>query len=104
MEYDLDRLMPLFRLLSDRTRLRLLLALSEGGQNVTSLSRRLELPQPSVSHHLALLRLHNLLESRRNGKQIIYSLNGTVDRVSRDTLRFRAEPFTLELNIPRGGS
>lgn len=101
MEHDLDRLMALFRLLSDRTRLSLLLALTEGEQNVTALARRLGLPQPSVSHHLALLKLHNLLGSRRNGKQIIYSLNGTVEHASRDLLRLRADPFTVELAIRR---
>jgi len=101
MVRDLEQLSNLFRLLSDKTRLSLLLILAEGEQNVTSLARRLELPQPTVSHHLALLRLSKLLDARREGKQIFYALNGRVDRVSEQTLRLHAEPFTLELVIKR---
>jgi ArsR family transcriptional regulator len=101
MQRDLEQLSGLFRLLSDKTRLCLLLVLAEGEQNVTSLARRLSLPQPTISHHLALLRVKGILDSRRHGKQIIYSLNGRVNRVSERTLRLRAEPFTVELVINR---
>ena len=73
---DAARLADVFRLLSDKTRLSLLLLLSGGERNVTSLCEALRLPQPTVSHHLGLLRTGGLLVSRRAGKQIYYQLGG----------------------------
>ena len=77
-EQDLDQLTALFRLLSDKTRLNILMLLAQGERNVTSLCQELELPQPTVSHHLGLLRMNNLIGNRRDGKQVFYSLNGRV--------------------------
>jgi DNA-binding transcriptional ArsR family regulator len=43
--------------------------------NVNAMCRRLDLAQPTVSHHRGLLRGGGLVESRRDGKQVFYSLN-----------------------------
>src|SRR5919107_2011864 len=78
-EQDLEQLTSLFRLLSDKTRLNILLLLSHGERNVSTLCRELALPQPTVSHHLGLLRMNNIIGNRREGKQVFYTLNGRVD-------------------------
>lgn len=65
----------LLRLLSDPTRLRLLGLLQSGPMNVTTLCQKLDLAQPTVSHHLGLLRSLKLVSNRRDGKQVFYSLN-----------------------------
>lgn len=65
----------LFHVLSDETRLRLISALQDGEKHVTSLCKKLRVPQPTVSHHLALLRIHGLLINRRRGKSVFYSIN-----------------------------
>lgn len=65
----------LFRLLSDKTRLSLLLLLATGEHNVGQLCAKLLLPQPTVSHHLALMRMSGVLSKRRHGKQMIYRVN-----------------------------
>lgn len=75
-EQDLDQLSSLFRLLSDKTRLSILLRLTEGERNVTTLCEELGLPQPTISHHLGLLRMNNIVSNRRNGKQVFYGLHG----------------------------
>src|SRR5215217_7374365 len=77
-EEQLEQLAALFRLLSDRTRLNLLMLLADGEKNVTNLCDSLRLPQPTVSHHLGLLRMSNVIGNRRDGKQVFYSLNGRV--------------------------
>lgn len=77
-EQDLDQLSSLFGVLSDKTRLQILLALVDGEKNVSGICSSLKLPQPTVSHHLALLRMHNVVGHRRNGKQVYYSLDGRV--------------------------
>ena len=64
----------LFGLLSDPTRLRILMLLAEGERNVSQLCRKLGSPQPTVSHHLGLLRMGEMVNTRRNGKEIFYSL------------------------------
>lgn len=69
-----DAMARLFRLLSDPTRLRILLLLAEDERNVSDLCRRLRMPQPTVSHHLGLLRMGELVNTRRSGKEIFYSL------------------------------
>ena len=68
-------LAQVFKLLSDETRLRILLYLAQSGElHVTDLCSRLEQSQPAVSHHLALLRVSSLIESRREGKHNFYSV------------------------------
>jgi ArsR family transcriptional regulator len=68
-------LAQVFKLLSDETRLRILLYLAQNHElHVTALCDRLGQSQPAVSHHLALLRVSGLIESRREGKHNFYSV------------------------------
>jgi len=68
-------LVQTFKLLSDETRLRVLMYLMrEGELHVTALCKRLDQSQPAVSHHLALLRVAGLIEARRDGKHNFYSV------------------------------
>src|SRR6476469_854526 len=75
-EEDLEQLASLLRLLSDKTRLNILLMLTGGERNVSNLCDALKLPQPTVSHHLGLLRMSNVINGRRDGKQVFYGLDG----------------------------
>lgn len=73
LEHDLVRM---FRLLADKTRLRIVLYLDrEKELHVSALCERLGLPQPAVSHHLAQLRMVGMIEARRDGKHNFYSIN-----------------------------
>lgn len=75
---DVEQLGTLMRLLSDKTRLKILMLLAGGERNVTNLCESLKLPQPTVSHHLGLLRMSGVITPRRNGKQVFYALDGRV--------------------------
>jgi ArsR family transcriptional regulator, zinc-responsive transcriptional repressor len=97
-DQDLEQLTSLFRLLSDKTRLNILLLLSDGERNVTSLCDELKLPQPTVSHHLGLLRMNNIIGNRRNGKQVFYSLNGKVDTTNGDALHVGLQNFMVQVS------
>ena len=60
--------------LSDPKRILLLYALADGPRRVTDLVESLELPQPTVSHHLKILRERGLVSTERDGTAIYYSL------------------------------
>jgi len=68
-------LAQVFKLLSDETRLRIILYLAQNRElHVTDLCNRLGQSQPAVSHHLALLRVSGLIEARREGKHNFYNV------------------------------
>ena len=74
-EQAVRELAQVFKLLSDETRLRILFYLTQHNElHVTDLCNRLGQSQPAVSHHLALLRVSGLIESRREGKHNFYSV------------------------------
>lgn len=99
-ELELEPLVGLFRLLSDKTRLNILMLLTRGERNVTSLCEELGLPQPTVSHHLGLLRMSNLIGNRRNGKQVFYGLNGQVEATGGGDrgLQIAVEDFDIRIS------
>ena len=71
-----EALARMFRVLGDRTRIALLMTLQEGEHNVTQMCKKLRIPQPTVSRHLGILRAAGLVKTRRDGKEIHYSLDG----------------------------
>ena len=60
--------------LSDPTRIFILYALDEGPLNVTELTNELNLPQPTISRHLKVLRERGLVYTQRQGTVITYHL------------------------------
>lgn len=65
----------LLRLLSDPTRLRLLLLLAREELAVAELQEILEMGQSRISSHLGLLRQADLVRDRKEGKRTFYILN-----------------------------
>ncbi len=65
----------LFRSLADPTRLSIVRRLAEGEVRVVDLMRELDLPQSTVSTHLACLRDCALVDGRVDGRQVFYSLS-----------------------------
>ena len=84
----------LLGLLSDRTRLRLVLLLAVGERNVSSLCEEIDMRQPSVSHHLGLLRMNRLIIGKRKGKQVIYSLTANA-KTAGGKLRISLPPYSV---------
>ncbi len=64
----------LFKAFADETRVRILNLLAQDEQCVCELHETLELPQPTISRHLAYLRRMGLVTERKDGKWVIYSL------------------------------
>lgn len=78
-------------MLADPTRVRLLWALTGGELSVSELAEQVGKPAPSVSQHLAKLRMARLVRTRREGTTIFYSLeNEHVSQLVADAV-FNAE-------------
>jgi DNA-binding transcriptional ArsR family regulator len=65
-----------FQMLADPTRLRLLWLLAGGEHDVTELADAVGAARPTVSQHLAKLRLAGLAASRRDGRRALYRARG----------------------------
>ncbi len=63
-----------FGLLSDRTRLRVLLSLADGEAHVSGLAEALGVSQSALSQHLLRLRLAGAVTCRREGHHVFYAL------------------------------
>ncbi len=60
--------------LGDPKRLRILYLLAEEPRNVSQLTEALGVPQPTVSHHLRILRERGLVRTERQGQCVCYSI------------------------------
>jgi len=65
----------LFQALSDSTRQRILILLDEKERSAGDLVKEFNLSQPSISRHLSILKNAGLIQKRREGQQVLYSLN-----------------------------
>ena len=63
------------KVMADETRQRILTLLQTGEMSVSELKEHFAVTQPTISHHLALLRQANLVLTRRAGKQVFYRTN-----------------------------
>lgn len=65
----------LLKALGNPDRLLLLCQLVHGEMNVGELEERLEIVQPTLSQQLGVLRREGLVNTRRDGRQIYYSIS-----------------------------
>jgi DNA-binding transcriptional ArsR family regulator len=64
----------LFRAFSDTSRVRIMSALLDGEKNVSALAELIGITESAVSHHMRGLRQMHLVTSRRDGKEVYYSI------------------------------
>lgn len=64
-----------FKALSDETRQKILEKLEKKDMCVSELVDEFKITQPSISHHLNILKQEGLVNTRREGQKITYSLN-----------------------------
>jgi DNA-binding transcriptional ArsR family regulator len=74
---DAKRVARFFQVLSDPTRVRIVMALAESEWCVTDLTDALSMDQPAVSHQLKYLREHGLVRWKKRGRHVYYSLDDT---------------------------
>ena len=74
-EVSLGEMSDFFKVMSDKTRLRILVELLDGSLCVMHISERVGMSQSAISHQLAILRKADLVRVKRNGKTIVYSIS-----------------------------
>ena len=94
-------LAEMFRLMSDPTRLRIIIACLDAPAAVGEIAERLGISASLVSHHLRLLRAARLLGAERRGRQVFYvvgdlhirsMLSDMVDHVAEEDAETEAAP------------
>ena len=73
-EDQLYDLAELFKVFGDSTRIKILYALFEAEMCVCDIAQLLNMTSTAVSHQLRILKGNKLVKSRRDGKNIFYSL------------------------------
>ncbi|NLI93236.1 MAG: metalloregulator ArsR/SmtB family transcription factor [Peptococcaceae bacterium] len=75
----MNDVLNLFHILSDKTRLRILLLLLDHELCVCEIFASLDMSQPRVSGQLAVLKQARLIRDRREGKWIYYKIEENAD-------------------------
>jgi ArsR family transcriptional regulator len=64
--------------IADPTRRKILQLLRHGELSAGDIAANFDLSQPTVSHHLSVLKQAELVKSRKDEQRIIYSINTSV--------------------------
>ena len=86
-----------FSMLCDSTRLRILWLLCHTEECVSDIAATVDMSSPAVSHHLRNLKQSGLIVSRREGKEVLYTLAKTREA----TLVHNMIDDIFEINCPR---
>ena len=73
-EHKAAHVAELFRAFSDTSRVRILSAIIDQEMNVSQLAELVGVTESAISHHMRGLRQMRLVKSRRDGKEVYYSV------------------------------
>jgi len=84
--------------LADDTRQRILVMLAEKEMCVGDIVAAFDMSQPTISHHLSILKQFKLVTSRKEGKQVYYVVNhdNVVGCCGRLMAKFEAQDACFE--------
>lgn len=99
---QLRALAGLFRALGDETRLRIVALLAHGELCVCHLQTALDLTQPNISRHLAVLRAAGVVADRRAGSWVHYRLVAQSDPERARVVRTLVASFARRADVQRG--
>ena len=73
-EHTAAHVAELFRAFSDTSRVRILSAIVEQEVNTSTLAQLVGVTESAVSHHMRGLRQMRIVQARRDGKEVFYSM------------------------------
>lgn len=96
------RLSEIFKALSVPIRLRIAVLLTTGELCVCNLVKILSMPQSTISRHLAILKSYRIINDRRDGKWIYYSLAADETELSKEIIKLitmleNEQPYKADL-------
>jgi len=95
-----ETLLAFFKAMADESRLRIIGLLAQGERSVQELARALDLKEPTVSHHLAILKAQGLVTARAEGTTRWHALDlAVLEQLSKRVLH----STTAKVPLPRGG-
>lgn len=74
-EVKLLKTVDFLKIIAEENRLKIFCILKDGEKCVCEIWQDLKLPQNLTSHHLKVLKDYNLINSRKDGLKVFYSLN-----------------------------
>jgi DNA-binding transcriptional ArsR family regulator len=74
----MKQIVELFKALSDPNRQQIISSLKDRAKTPTELLQEIKITQPTLSHHLDILKRAGLVDNEREGQFIRYSINMTV--------------------------
>ena len=72
MEFDCN---SFFKAVADPTRIKIMKLISKKEMCVSDICKHFNMKQPSISHHLSILKNARIVKDRKDGKEVYYSLN-----------------------------
>ena len=72
MKYDLNKF---FKAISDPTRVKIMELLKDKEMNVGEICQHFDMQQPSISHHLSILKNATIVKAHKRGKEVYYHLD-----------------------------
>ena len=73
--HALQKMAEMFKVMNDPTRLKIINALMLSEMCVCDIATLMDMTQPTISHHLKVLRQSGHIKYRREGKMVYYSLD-----------------------------
>ncbi len=73
--YNIEDLSSFFKVLSNTTRIKILLTISEKSLCVEEISNALNMSQSAISHQLRILKDNRYVKSQKQGQFVYYSLD-----------------------------
>ena len=74
-EHTFNRLLNFYKLIADSTRIRILFVLDQHEMCVCDIANSLNMTKSAISHQLKALKEYELIKSRKDGKEVFYTLN-----------------------------
>ena len=70
-----DEMAAFYKVIGDKTRVKILYVLVDGELCVQEIAEKLDMTHSAITHQLSKLRKYRLIKSRREGKEMYYSLD-----------------------------
>ncbi len=86
METDVKKTAVIFKAFCDENRIKILQLLKDGEKCACKLLEEMNITQPTLSHHMKILCDSNIVEGRKEGKWMYYSISKSGAEYAKDCL------------------